>query len=241
MIRYEIEGGNLPVVICYPEAGQTLCTESGAMSWMSPNMKMDTNSGGGIKKALGRMFSGESIFMNEYTAQGGTGMIAFASTFPGSIIPYQVSEGNGIVVQKRGFLAMEKGLDLSVFFQKKLGRGFFGGEGFIMQRISGYGMVFLEIDGYCKEYNLGVGESIIVDTGYLAAMSDTCTMDIQPVQGAKNIFFGGEGLFHTRITGPGKVYIQSMPVINTAQTLSPYLNINDGDSNGGGINIRLGD
>lgn len=241
MIRYEIEGGNLPVVICYPEAGQTLCTESGAMSWMSPNMRMDTNSGGGIKKALGRMFSGESIFMNEYTAQGGTGMIAFASTFPGSIIPYQVSEGNGIVVQKRGFLAMEKGLDLSVFFQKKLGRGFFGGEGFIMQRITGYGMVFLEIDGYCKEYNLSVGESIIVDTGYLAAMSDTCTMDIQPVQGAKNIFFGGEGLFHTRITGPGKVYIQSMPVINTAQALSPYLNINDGDSNGGGINIRLGD
>lgn len=241
MIRYEIEGGNLPVVICYPEAGQTLCTESGAMSWMSPNMKMDTNSGGGIKKALGRMFSGESIFMNEYTAQGGTGMIAFASSFPGSIIPYQVSEGNGIVVQKRGFLAMEKGLDLSVFFQKKLGRGFFGGEGFIMQRITGYGMVFLEIDGYCKEYNLSVGESIIVDTGYLAAMSDTCTMDIQPVQGAKNIFFGGEGLFHTRITGPGKVYIQSMPVINTAQALSPYLNINSGDSNGGGINIRLGD
>ena len=128
MIRYEIEGGNLPVVICYPEAGQTLCTESGAMSWMSLNMRMDTNSGGGIKKALGRMFSGESIFMNEDTAQGGTGMIAFASTFPGSIIPYQVSEGNGIVVQKRGFLAMEKGLDLSVFFQKKLGRGFFGGE-----------------------------------------------------------------------------------------------------------------
>ena len=241
MIRYEIEGGNLPVVICYPEAGQTLCTESGAMSWMSPNMKMDTNSGGGIKKALGRMFSGESIFMNEYTAQGGTGMIAFASSFPGSIIPYQVSEGNGIVVQKRGFLAMEKGLDLSVFFQKKLGRGFFGGEGFIMQRITGYGMVFLEIDGYCKEYELGIGESIIVDTGYLAAMSDTCTMDIQPVQGAKNIFFGGEGLFHTRITGPGKVYIQSMPVINTAQALSPYLNINNGDSNGGGINIRLGD
>lgn len=241
MIRYEIEGGNLPVVICYPEAGQTLCTESGAMSWMSPNMKMDTNSGGGIKKALGRMFSGESIFMNEYTAQGGTGMIAFASSFPGSIIPYQVSEGNGIVVQKRGFLAMEKGLDLSVFFQKKLGRGFFGGEGFIMQRITGYGMVFLEIDGYCKEYNLGVGESIIVDTGYLAAMSDTCTMDIQPVQGAKNIFFGGEGLFHTRITGPGKVYIQSMPVINTAQALSPYLNLNNGDNSGGGINIRLGD
>lgn len=241
MIRYEIEGGNLPVVICYPEAGQTLCTERGAMSWMSPNMRMDTNTGGGIKKAFGRLFSGESIFMNEYTAQGGSGMIAFASSFPGSIIPYQVTEGNGIIVQKRGFLAMEKGLDLSMYFQKQLGKGFFGGEGFIMQKITGYGMVFIEIDGYCKEYNLGVGESIIVDTGYLAAMSETCMMDIETVQGAKNIFFGGEGLFHTRITGPGKVYIQSMPLINMAQALTPYLNINNGDNSGGGINIRLGD
>lgn len=241
MIKYEIEGGNLPVVICYPEAGETLCTEKGAMSWMSPNMKMDTNTGGGIKKAFGRFFSGESIFMNEYTAEGGSGMIAFASSFPGSIIPYQVTEGNGIIVQKRGFLAMEKGLDLSVYFQKKFSKGFFGGEGFIMQRISGNGMVFLEIDGYCKEYELGIGESIIVDTGYLAAMSETCTMDIETVKGAKNIFLGGEGLFNTRITGPGKVYIQSMPVINTAQVLTPYLNIGDNDNNGGGINIRLGE
>lgn len=240
MIRYEIEGGHLPVVICYPEAGQTLCTESGAMSWMSPNMRMDTNTGGGFKKVLGRMFSGESIFLNEYTAEGGSGMIAFASTFPGSIIPYQVSPGNGIIVQKRGFLAMEKGLELSLYLQKKLGRGFFGGEGFIMQRISGNGMVFLEIDGHCKEYDLKIGESIIVDTGYLAAMSETCTMDIQSVKGAKNMFFGGEGFFHTRITGPGKVYIQSMPLINTAHALSPYIEIQQENNNSGGINIRLG-
>lgn len=242
MIKYEIEGGSLPVVICYPEAGQSLCTESGAMSWMSPNMRMDTNTGGGIKKVFSRMFSGESIFMNEYTAEGGAGMIAFASSFPGSIIPYQVSEGNGIIVQKRGFLAMEKGLDVSIYFQKKLGRGLFGGEGFIMQQIKGNGMVFLEIDGHCKEYDLQTGQSIIIDTGYLAAMSESCTMDIETVKGAKNIFLGGEGLFHTRITGPGKVYIQSMPLMNTAQALTPYLNINSGsDSGSGGINIRLGD
>lgn len=241
MIRYEIEGGNLPVVICYPEAGQTLCTESGAMSWMSPNMKMDTNTGGGIKKVFGRMFSGESIFMNEYTAMGGHGVIAFAASFPGSIIPYQVTPGNGIVVQKRGFLAMEKGLDLSIFFQKKLGAGFFGGEGFIMQRIQGNGMVFLEIDGYCKEYTLEAGQSIIVDTGYLAAMSESCTIDIETVKGVKNIFFGGEGLFNTRITGPGKVYIQSMPIIHTAQRMAPYLNINNGGDNNGGFNIRFGE
>ena len=239
MIRYEIEGGHLPVVICYPEAGQTLCTERGAMSWMSPNMVMDTNTGGGLKKMFGRLFSGESLFLNEYTPEGGSGMIAFASSFPGSIIPYQVTEGNGIIVQKRGFLAMEKGLELSVYFQQKLGRGFFGGEGFIMQKITGYGMVFLEIDGHCKEYDLRYGESIIVDTGYLAAMSETCTMEVESIRGAKNVFLGGEGLFNTRITGPGKVYLQSMPLINTAQALSPYLNLGDGD-NDGGIKINLG-
>ena len=240
MIRYEIEGGHLPVVICYPEAGQTICSENGAMSWMSPNMRMDTNTGGGLKKMFGRMFSGESLFLNEYTAENGSGMIAFASSFPGSIIPYQVTPGNGIIVQKRGFLAMEKGLELSVYFQKKLGKGLFGGEGFIMQRICGNGMVFLEIDGHCKQYDLAAGQSIIVDTGYLAAMSETCTMDIQTVRGAKNIFLGGEGLFHTCITGPGRVYIQSMPVINMAQRLTPYLDIDTG-SDGGGINIKLGD
>ena len=242
MIKYEIEGGNLPVVICYPEAYQTLCTEKGAMSWMSENMKMETNTGGGIKKIFGRMFSGESIFMNEYTAMGTSGMIAFASSFPGSIIPYHVTPGNGIIVQKGGFLAMEKGLDLSLYFQKRLSRGFFGGEGFIMQRISGEGMVFLEIDGYCKEIYLAPGEAIIVDTGYLAAMSESCTMEIQSVKGVKNALFGGEGLFNTRVTGPGKVYLQSMPISNTAEAISPYLDIPSNDNNGGsGINIRLGD
>ena len=241
MINYEIEGGNLPVVICYPEPGQTLCTESGAMSWMSPNMKMDTNTGGGLKKMFGRMFSGESLFMNEYTAVGSTGMIAFASSFPGRIIPYQVTPGNGIIVQKRGFLAMEKGLELSVYFQKKLGKGLFGGEGFIMQKITGNGMVFLEIDGHCKEYDLAIGESVVVDTGYLAAMSESCTMDVQMVNGAKNVFLGGEGLFHTRVTGPGKVYIQSMPVIGLAERLTPYIKVSSSDNSGGGINIKFGD
>lgn len=242
MIKYEIEGGHLPVVICYPEQNQTLCTEKGAMSWMSPNMKMETNAGGGIGKVFGRLFSGESIFMNEYTPEGGSGMIAFASSFPGSIIPYQVTEGNGIIVQKRGFLAMEKGLDLSVYFQKSLGRGFFGGEGFIMQKISGNGMVFLEIDGHCKEYTLNVGESIILDTGYLAAMSETCTMDVQRVKGVKNMFFGGEGIFHTRVTGPGKVYIQSMPLPQMAAAIDPYITHPSNDSgSSSGINIKLGD
>lgn len=242
MLNYRIEGGNLPVVICYPEPGQTLCTEKGSMSWMSPNMQMETNSGGGLKKAFGRIFSGESIFLNEYAPMGGSGMIAFASSFPGSIIPFDVTPGNGIIIQKRGFLAMEKGLDLSVFFHHKMGSGFFGGEGFIMQKITGNGLVFIEIDGYCKEYDLAPGQSIIVDTGYLAAMSETCSMDIQSVKGLKNKLFGGEGFFNTVITGPGKVYLQTMPVCNTAQTLIPYLptaSSSSGSSNG--INISFGD
>ncbi|MBQ8416359.1 MAG: TIGR00266 family protein [Clostridia bacterium] len=241
MLKYQIEGGNLPVVICYPEMGQTLCTEGGSMSWMSPNMKMETNTGGGIKKVFSRMFSGEKIFMNEYTPIGGNGMIAFASSFPGSIIPYNVSAGNGIIVQKGAFLAMEKGMDVSIYFQKRLGNIFFGGEGFIMQRISGNGIVFLEIDGYCKEYELGVGQSIVVDTGYLAAMSESCTMEIESVKGIKNKLFGGEGFFNTRITGPGKVYLQSMPISNTAAVLIPYLPTpNTDNDNNDGFSIRFG-
>ena len=224
MIKYEIEGGHLPVVICYPKDGEGLRTESGAMSWMSPNMRMETNSGGGIRKVFGRMFSGESMFMNEYTAEGGDGMIAFASCFPGSIMPYHVTPDNSIIVQKGAFLAMERQLDLSVYIQKRLRAGFFGGEGFIMQKISGDGLVFIEIDGHCKEYELKAGESILVDTGYLAAMTESCSMDIERVKGAKNIFLGGEGLFHTKITGPGKVYIQSMPIMHMAAKLAPYIN-----------------
>ena len=238
MVNYRIEGGNLPVVICNVQAGQTLCTEKGSMSWMSPNMRMDTKAGG-IRKAIGRIFSGESIFLNEYTAEGTTGTIAFASSLPETIIPYEVTANKAIIVQKRGFLAMEKSLELSVYFQRKIGKGFFGGEGFIMQRVSGNGMVFLEIDGYCKEYELGAGETMVIGTGHLAAMEETCSMDIEMVKGAKNIFFGGEGLFLTRVTGPGKVYLQSMPIINVAQAVSPYISVSSSDSSG--INIKIGD
>ena len=241
MLKYEIEGGNLPVVICYPETGQTLCTQSGAMSWMSPNMEMQTNSGGGLKKAMGRLLAGDSIFLNEYTPVGGRGMIAFAASFPGTIIPFQITPGNGIIVQKSGFLAMEKGLDLSVHLQRKVGAGFFGGEGFIMQRITGNGLAFVEIDGHCKEYELRAGESIILDTGYLAAMSESCNMEIISVKGIKNAFLGGEGFFHTKISGPGKVYIQSMPVINTAARLARYLPSGSSSSSGSSKGIDLGD
>lgn len=219
-MKYSIEGEPMPVVICELEDGETMITESGAMSWMSPSMKMDTKAGG-LGKVFGRALSGESLFLNNYTAQG-AGMIAFASSFPGSIRSYEVAPGQDIICQKSAFLAATSGVELSMFFQKKLGGGFFGGEGFIMQKVSGNGMAFLEFDGYVKEYTLAPGQSMIVDTGYLAAMDGGCSIDIQTVPGLKNMFFGGEGIFNTVITGPGRVWLQSMPVCQMANTLRPY-------------------
>lgn len=222
-MRYSIEGEPLPVVICTLNSGEAMITESGAMSWMTPNMRMQTSSNGGVGKMLGRMFSGESMFQNIYTAEGGEGMIAFASSFPGSIRAFEISPGQDIVAQKRSFLASTAGVELSVFFQKKLGSGLVGGEGFVMQRVSGQGIAFLEFDGFIKEYELQPGQQMIVDTGYLAAMSSSCHIDVQTVPGIKNALFGGEGIFNTVISGPGHVWLQTMPVPKLAGAIIPYI------------------
>ena len=222
-MEYTIEGGTLPVVICQLNSGEAMITERGSMSWMSPNMQMETTSNGGIGKALGRMFAGEALFQNRYTAKGGPGMIAFASSFPGSIRPFSIAPGREIILQKSGFLAAESSVKLSVFFQKKIGSGLFGGEGFIMQRLSGQGLAFAEFDGHVVEYDLMPGQSMVVDTGYLAAMDATCSMDIQAVPGVKNMLFGGEGLFNTVITGPGKIYLQTMPISAVAGVIRPFI------------------
>jgi uncharacterized protein (TIGR00266 family) len=222
-MKYTIEGEPLPVVICRLEDGESMITERGSMSWMSPNMKMETTSNGGLGKALGRMFSGEALFQNRYTAQGGAGMIAFASSFPGSLRAFDIAPGRELVVQKSGFLASEKGVTLSIFFQKRLGAGFFGGEGFIMQKLSGQGTAFAEFDGHVVQYDLAQGQSIVVDTGYLAAMDATCSMDIRSVPGVKNLLFGGEGMFNTVVTGPGRVYLQTMPVVTVAGAIKPFI------------------
>lgn len=221
-MEYKIEGGTLPVVICQLRSGEAMITERGSMSWMSPNMRMETTTGGGIGRALGRMFAGEAMFQNRYTAQGGPGMIAFASSFPGSIRAFTIAPGREIIVQKSGFLAAEETVTLSVTFQKKLGTGFFGGEGFIMQRLSGSGVAFAEFDGHVMEYDLPAGQSMVVDTGYLAAMDASCSMDIQAVPGVKNMLFGGEGVFNTVVTGPGRIYLQTMPISAVAGVLRPF-------------------
>ena len=222
-MKYQIVGDTLPAVICQLEPGEKMITEGGGMSWMSPNMLMETTSNGGIGSMIGRMFSGEKAFQNVYTAQGGEGMIAFASCFPGSIRAFEIAPGQEMILQKSAFLAGEVGIEMSVFFNKKLGTGFFGGEGFIMQRISGQGTVFAEFDGHVVEYELAPGQQIVVDTGHLAAMTASCQMDIRSVPGVKNMLFGGEGIFNTIITGPGRVWLQTMPISNVAGVLRSYM------------------
>lgn len=223
MKRYQILGGNLPVVVCDLAAGESMITESGSMSWMSPNMKMETTSGGGVKKMFGRLVSGDSAFQNRYTAERTDGMIAFSSSFSGEIKALEISAGRAMIVQKSAFLASEEGVELSMYFQKKLGGGLFGGEGFVMQKLSGNGIAFVEIDGSAIEYQLDVGQEIVVSTGYLAAMEESCTMDIVTVKGAKNMLLGGEGFFNTVVRGPGKVILQTMPIIKVAELLIPFM------------------
>lgn len=221
-MEYKIEGTPLPVVICNLQNGEKIVSESGAMSWMTPNVQMETSSRGGFGKVVSRAFSGESLFLNVFTAQG-DGMIAFASSMPGMIIPFEIQPGREMIVQKSGFLAATDGVELSIAFQKKLGSGFFGGEGFIMQKLSGQGTAFVEIDGYCKVYELKPAETMVVSTGFIAAMDATCTMDVKMVSGLKNVFFGGEGMFNTYVTGPGRVYIQTMPILELSRRIGVYV------------------
>ena len=221
-MRYEIQGDTLPVVICYLDGGEKMITEKGAMSWMSPNMQMATTTNGGLGKAFGRMFSGEKMFQNVYTAKG-SGMIAFASCFPGSIRAFEIGPGRAMVFQKHAFLASESGISLSVFFQKKLGAGLFGGEGFILQDITGTGTAFLEIDGDKVVKELGPGEVIKVDTGNVVAFQRTVQYEVEMVKGLKNIFLGGEGLFLTKLTGPGTVILQTQNMAEFAGRISRYI------------------
>ncbi len=224
-MKYRIVGNNLPAVICELEQNEYMLTESGAMSWMTPNMKMETT-GGGLGKMFGRALSGDTIFQNKYTSLNGSGEIAFSSSFPGSILPFEITPDKPMILQKSAFLASSSGVELSMHFRKKLGAGLFGGEGFIMQKVSGSGMVFVEIDGHVEEYTLQDGEQMVVDTGHLAAMDATCSMEIVSVPGVKNILFGGEGIFNTVVRGPGKIYLQTMPIPVFAGVLSRYLPYN---------------
>ena len=221
-MKYEIKGGSFPVVVCYLDRGEKMITESGSMVWHTPELKMET-SGGGLGKMFSKAISGENLFQNIFTAETDNAVIAFGSSFPGSIFPLEIGPGREFIVQKKAFLASTSGVELSTHFSKKLGAGFFGGEGFIMQRLSGNGIAFVEIDGELMEYDLASGQQLIVNTGNVAGFETTVSMDIHQVPGLKNKFLGGEGLFNTQLTGPGKVWLQTMPISSVADTILQFM------------------
>lgn len=230
-MKYEIKGRDLPYVECTLNAGEKMITESGSMCWMDDGITMETSTNGGLAKGLGRLFTGERFFQNNYTATADNLRISFSSHMPGTIIAVPITEGNSLIVQKQAFLAAYGNIDISIFLNKKIGSGLFGGEGFILQKITGNGTVFLEVDGASAEYELAAGQRMIISSEHLVSMSETCQMDIQTVKGLKNIFFGNEGLFNTVVTGPGRVTLQSMPISKLADSISPYLDLQCNHSN----------
>ena len=221
-MQYELKGGAFPVVVCRLNSGESMITEKGSMVWMTPNMEMTTTGGGGIGKMFSKALTGESMFQNIYTARG-EGMITFGSSFPGQILPLEVTPGKSFILQKSAFLASEAGVQLSLHFRKNLGAGLFGGEGFIMQRLSGSGTAFVEIDGSLIEYDLKPGQKIVVDTGNVAGFSAGVQMEIQQVPGVKNVLLGGEGLFNTVLTGPGRVWLQTLNISNVDTSVRTYI------------------
>lgn len=222
-MEYEIIGGAFPLVKCKLNKGERMKDDSGAMAYMTPGIKMDTNTGGGLLKGLGRALAGDTLFMNFFTAERDGEEVGFASYFPGKIIPIRLNGSKSIIGQKSSFLAAEDSVDIDMYFKKKLGAGLFGGEGFILQKFSGNGMVFLEIDGDVIEKTLAPGETLLVDNGHVAALDESVDFDIQRVKGVKNMMFGGEGLFFAKMTGPGRVWIQTMPVSKLAEAIIPYI------------------
>ncbi|HJA47874.1 MAG TPA: TIGR00266 family protein [Candidatus Agathobaculum intestinipullorum] len=220
-MQYEFKGGVFPVVVCQLADGEKMITEKGSMVWMTPNMEMETT-GGGLGKMFSKAFSGESMFQNSYTARG-AGMIAFGSSFPGRILTLEVAPGREFILQKTAFLASEAGVQLSIHFNKKFGAGLFGGEGFIMQRLSGSGIAFAEVDGELVEYTLAPGQQMVVDTGNVLGFESSVAIDIQQVKGLKNKLLGGEGFFNTVLTGPGKIWLQTMPISGVASAIQPFI------------------
>lgn len=237
-LTYQIIGTTLQAVVLQIQPGQEVFSERGGMSWMSANVNMQTNMQGGIGGAFKRMFTGESLFIVNFSAQGGTGIVGFSAELPGKIVPIELGEGQSIICQKDTFMCAEKSVDIDIHFQRKLGSGFFGGEGFIMQRLTGPGLVFMEIDGEVVEYTLQEGQMLKVDTGHVGMFEPSVNFDIEMVKGFKNILFGGEGLFLSTLRGPGRIWLQTMPAMNLANKLAQYMpTSSSGSSSSGSINL----
>lgn len=223
-MEYKVIGTTLQAVILELDPGETIYSESGGMAWMTANIEMQTSGrGGGLGGVLKRAVSGESLFLVEYTSKGGKGMVTFASDFPGKIVPIHLGQGQEMICQKTAFLCAEKTVGLDIHFRRRLGAGLFGGEGFILQKLTGPGVVFVCLDGEIMEYTLGSNQMLKVDTGHVAMYEPTVTFDIEMVKGFSNILFGGEGLFLATLRGPGRIWLQTMPTSNLAKAILPYI------------------
>jgi len=226
-MKYEIQGTPFPIVDVYLQNGESAVCQSGAMVWQDPNVQMQTSSNGGFGKMLGRLVTGESLFQNTYTAQGGSGSITFSSSMPGNIIPFELAQGDVVIAQKSAFLASDQSVKFELYFQKKISSGFFGGEGFIMQKFTGNGTLLLEAYGSVIEKVLQPNQVQIIDTGYLVAMDVDCSIEVQTIKGVTNVLFGGEGLFNTKVTAPPdrpvRLWLQTMPIYNLAMEVYKYI------------------
>ena len=234
--NYKVLGTIMQTVVVHLRAGQTVYTETGALSWMQEGIRMDTNMRGGLGGILGRVFTGESLFVANFTAERDNAMIAFSAEFPGKIIPLNLAQGQSIVAQRDSFLMAEKSVNMAVQFQRRFG-AFFGGEGLLMQRFDGPGTVFVALDGEVVEYTLGPGERLKVDTGHVALFEPSVEFSVELVKGFKNILFGGEGLLFATLTGPGRVWLQSMPMSKLAGAIAQYLPSAEGSKQGLSINL----
>jgi uncharacterized protein (TIGR00266 family) len=222
-MEYTIHGTVMQSLDVHLKQGESLYTESGGMAWMRGNVTMETNTRGGVMSGIGRALAGESLFMTTYTCKSPDGLITFTPEVPGKVLDIQLGPGQSLICQKDSFMCAQDSVKLEMHFRKKLGAGLFGGEGFILQKITGPGIAFIEIPGEVRTYDLPPNGAIRVDPGHIAMFEPTVTYDISRVKGLKNIFFSGEGLFLASLKGPGKVWMQTLPLSNLAAKLSRYL------------------
>ena len=239
-MQYRIEGTTLPVVTITLSPGQRIYSSSGGMSWMTQDVEMETNTGGGLGRMVKRALSGESLFVVDYYVDRGVGEVAFSAEFPGNIIDLDLAGGQSVIVQKDSFLCAEKSVELDLHFRKRLGAGLFGGEGFMLQRLTGPGKAFVNFDGEILVKDLQPGELLRVDTGHVAMFEPTVDFDVEVVRGFKNILLGGEGLFLATLRGPGKAYLQTMPMNKLAQKVAQYMPQVGGKGQSGGLNVNVG-
>jgi uncharacterized protein (TIGR00266 family) len=218
-MQYQVNGTTMPTLDITLEPGESIFTEKGGMAWMSGDLSMDTSSRGGVLSGLGRRLAGESFFMTTYRCNSGRGLITFTPEAPGSILPLELASDRALICQKDAFMCAQDSVQVEMHFRKKLGTGLFGGEGFILQKVSGPGWAFFEITGELREYDLQAGQSMQIDPGHIAMFEPTVSYDLERVKGVKNILFGGEGLFLASLTGPGRVWLQTMPLANLAAAL----------------------